>query len=88
MCKFYLVYIRWICSYNISRWIKNTIEGSKLVVQKTTEADRKSQKVKVARNASGKSNNVQTGVESLAGTLATLTAAIGGLFASKKKKRK
>ncbi|WP_369806168.1 hypothetical protein [Anaerococcus ihuae] len=66
----------------------NTIEGSKLVVQETTEADRKSKKVNVGRNASGKSDNVQTGVESLAGTLATLTAAIGGLFASKKKKRK
>ena len=66
----------------------NTIEGSKLVVQKEVEADRKSQKVNAGKKASVNSKNVNTGVESLVGTLATLTTAIGGLFASKKKKRK
>ncbi|KWZ97859.1 hypothetical protein HMPREF3224_00673, partial [Anaerococcus hydrogenalis] len=66
----------------------NTIEGSKLVDKKSGEGERKAGKVYVNKKANGNSNNVQTGVGSLAGTLATLTTAIGGLFASKKKKRK
>ena len=67
---------------------KDTIDRSKLVVQKAKETERKSKKVKVDKKANGNSNNVQTGVGSLTGTLATLTVAVGGLFASKKKERK
>ena len=65
---------------------KDTIDRSKLVVQKAKETERKSKKVKVDKKANGNSNNVQTGVGSLVGTLATLTVAFSGLFASKKKK--
>ena len=67
---------------------KDTIDRSKLVVQKAKETERKSKKVKVDKKANGNSNNVQTGVGSLVGTLATLTVAVSGLFASKKKERK
>ena len=63
---------------------KDIIDGSKLVYEKVIE--RKSQKVE--SKTSKNSNNVKTGVESISGTLATLTAAVGGLFARKKRKNK
>ena len=64
----------------------NTIEGSKLVEGKVGSAKLKSKNVNKVDSA--RKSNVKTGVESLAETLTTLTLAVGGLFASKKRKNK
>ena len=60
----------------------NHIAASELVFEKAKGG----KTVKVPSDSKQANKNVKTGVESLTGVMATLVAAVGGLFASKRKK--
>ncbi|MDY3006905.1 MAG: hypothetical protein SOR60_07895, partial [Anaerococcus porci] len=72
----------------------DTINGSDLVEQKvkatgTEESPkRRSEKSAIKNDYVKKSDNVKTGVGSATGIVATIAAAVSGLFASKKRKNK
>ena len=66
---------------------KNTIAGKDLIVEKSKAKDLRKTKTGLIKSAK-KSTNVNTGIESQAGIIATLLGSVGGLFISKKRKNK
>ncbi|MBS5988959.1 MAG: FIVAR domain-containing protein, partial [Anaerococcus hydrogenalis] len=71
----------------------NKIAGKDLVIEKakgqgTRKAQVNANNAPSQAKSVNKSTNVQTGIESQAGIIATLLASVGGLFASKKRKNK
>ena len=71
----------------------NKIAGKDLVIEKakgqgTRKAQANANNAPSQAKSVNKSTNVNTGIESQAGIIATLLASVGGLFASKKRKNK